>query len=180
MRRFNQSLNAGFLCVFCLGCTSETRVSEVAYLTVIDSMARTIPLDSPACFASGFYPDGRQALPGPLRDSLLSRGWALHDPLTPFDTGAVLVYVAEARSEEGDLSILVGFSGVHLFREELSMWGEDRVFRLTCEPHGCRVTGVEDRSHWDGTVSREVSDYLSEGRETCQGAVPSPPTEVPG
>jgi len=72
LRPCGRRLNSIPLLVLCLACNSGARETDAAYLVVIDSVARMVPAGSSACFASRFYPEGRQALPESLRDSRTS------------------------------------------------------------------------------------------------------------
>ncbi len=166
------------ICFLGMACGSAAEPGDHAYLTVIDSVTRVLRHASRGCFARAFYPAGQDALPAALQDSLLARGWVLHDPTLPIDTGAVMVHIAEARSQEEGLVILAGFSAVDRTGNELAPWGEDWLFHVACEADGCRITGVEERTHWDGAIT-DATARASDQQRACLGSIPQPKARAP-
>jgi hypothetical protein len=123
------------------------------------------------CFASVFWPEETNPLPGSLKEGLVFGGWTLYDPRVPPDPPAVLVFVSEPWSTEGESTIAAGYQVWELGEEEVVVWGDQWDFRLECRRGRCSIARAPGGSHYD-VRPVPVDEYMARERGVCSGSVP--------
>ena len=163
--------------VYASACGGMSGQEAEAILSVLDTIATTVPEGVSTCVSTRFLFEADSTLPARLQRRLRREGWSLYDPRPgadslmyrsfPPDTGASVIIIDSPR-RVGETWLISASNTRTRLGETTVRWSiYDYDHRVSCAGDTCAVVEVRSKGHGDGSL--RVEDFLRHDRPPCGG-----------